>query len=822
MIATIRTVLTVAGLVLVILGGAPVRAQPSTWTVDPGAHEHSMSVVAEVTDFDAEQGDALGFFAAGEVRPRGVATPTLLSGKRLFFATVHGGTGDPLEARFYDASSGIVYPLAPGVTFAANGVLGETANPVAFSGGGSDASGGWRVDPGAHPSSMTIVAQVLGTSGEPVGSLADTLVVRVGSEVRGVGAPVSIGGIPYLFVTVYGTQGDGALSLTWYASGETPRPLQADAPVSFVAGGTAGGFGAPLRLRKSAIETPIMREASLWSLDPSAFGGSMTVVGVLSVENEWVRDDAFRVAAFVDGELRGVAQGQRVGGQVLFFLVVYGDHPGGAVAFRAHAPGLGVLVLDETLTYQNDATVGTPGAPFAWDAPLGADQLRPDWWVDASAFSESMTLVATVDFEGRPSAADRDLLAVVAGGVVRGVAALSQTQASSGQRLYFVTIYGGSTSESLTLEAFDSDTGQRYSATEPLVYAPNRSTGSVMAPRHIATSTYAPGQLVVWPGDADNNGIVNQNDLLPISTYFGRQGPGRTSMTWAHVLVSPWPLVRATYADTDGNGTVNQNDLLPLANHFGRTTGSVGGETAAKSRQVPSVSLDVPSSLAPGEDVVVQLRASSAANLQGVGGQFGFDLAALDVVRVEMAPLVQQAIDRGQAIHIVRLERDRLALSLARTDGFPLVDSTEATLATIHLRARDVSPATDSVDWELGDLSLLLTDGYITPAPSLFSRSAIRAETSTSDTPYRTREVRLGRPVPNPARAHAAVEVVVPSATTGRLTLYNVVGREAWSTTVTSADHRIVLPLAQMPAGLYLVRLVTGSQTFQHTLTVVP
>ena len=49
-------------------------------------------------------------------------------------------------------------------------------------------------------------------------------------------------------------------------------------------------------------------------------------------------------------------------------------------------------------------------------------------------------------------------------------------------------------------------------------------------------------QLLVWPGDANNDGIVNNLDLLNLGLGFGRQGNPRDtiSITWRQWQVQPW------------------------------------------------------------------------------------------------------------------------------------------------------------------------------------------------------------------------------------------------------------------------------------------
>ena len=71
-------------------------------------------------------------------------------------------------------------------------------------------------------------------------------------------------------------------------------------------------------------------------------------------------------------------------------------------------------------------------------------------------------------------------------------------------------------------------------------------------------------QFCVWPGDNDNDGKVDQADVLPIGFHWEREGPPRSgapSCAWECQPVEPWEPEAATYADANGDGIVNHVDI---------------------------------------------------------------------------------------------------------------------------------------------------------------------------------------------------------------------------------------------------------------------
>lgn len=83
----------------------------------------------------------------------------------------------------------------------------------------------------------------------------------------------------------------------------------------------------------------------------------------------------------------------------------------------------------------------------------------------------------------------------------------------------------------------------------------------------------------VWPGDADNNGVVNARDLLTIGQFLGKEGTARSTAPpdWYAQGVPDWnapfstSAINPKYADTDGNGRVTAADTTAMTQFYGRT-----------------------------------------------------------------------------------------------------------------------------------------------------------------------------------------------------------------------------------------------------------
>ena len=72
----------------------------------------------------------------------------------------------------------------------------------------------------------------------------------------------------------------------------------------------------------------------------------------------------------------------------------------------------------------------------------------------------------------------------------------------------------------------------------------------------------------IWPGDADNNGFVDEDDIIPIGVYWREEGNARDniSFNWTeNNYPTGWDESHAPFADCNGDGEVNITDVLGIS-----------------------------------------------------------------------------------------------------------------------------------------------------------------------------------------------------------------------------------------------------------------
>jgi len=77
-----------------------------------------------------------------------------------------------------------------------------------------------------------------------------------------------------------------------------------------------------------------------------------------------------------------------------------------------------------------------------------------------------------------------------------------------------------------------------------------------------------PSSYTIYPGDANNDGIVDARDILPIGRYFGLTGPSRAGGILTQTLAQHWTPAEVCYADCDGNGIINAKDVQGIVNNW--------------------------------------------------------------------------------------------------------------------------------------------------------------------------------------------------------------------------------------------------------------
>ncbi len=115
----------------------------------------------------------------------------------------------------------------------------------------------------------------------------------------------------------------------------------------------------------------------------------------------------------------------------------------------------------------------------------------------------------------------------------------------------------------------------------------------------------------VWPGDADDSRLANNNDILNLGLTYNFTGPARDEqgILWQAYAADSWDGsfasgVNHKHADCNGDGIVNDDDLIALDNNYGFEHNKTNEDLSVYSENDAPLYVDLPTSVLNGGESV--------------------------------------------------------------------------------------------------------------------------------------------------------------------------------------------------------------------------
>jgi hypothetical protein len=168
---------------------------------------------------------------------------------------------------------------------------------------------------------------------------------------------------------------------------------------------------------------------------------------------------------------------------------------------------------------------------------------------------------------------------------------------------------------------------------------------------------------VVWPGDVNNDDVVNYGDRASLNRYIYEanmrsswlQGPTRYSVTggfdyvsWKAQPSAPWQTPEGCYMDTDGNGFINNFDYIAIKLNWLKEHGVISAKSAPA---FSAVSFDMDQNYPNPFNPTTSIRYAAPERSQ-------VRLVVTDMLGREITTLVNDAVDAG--IHTVQFDAGQL------------------------------------------------------------------------------------------------------------------------------------------------------------------
>lgn len=335
----------------------------------------------------------------------------------------------------------------------------------------------------------------------------------------------------------------------------------------------------------------------------------------------------------------------------------------------------------------------------------------------------------------------------------------------------------------------------------------------------------------VWAGDINNDGKVNNKDILPLGYLMGEEGTERptASLEWYGQFADDWnePYIGMPidlkHADTDGNGEVNELDTTAIGLFYGKTHTLVPNILSPNKGLPFSLYLITPPPFDIGD--LVRIGVDLGTPTQPVVNLYGFTFD------MQLSPQIVDSLfhmdfrtDSWMNFNASSLSFQRnplprrLETALTHTNG--LLSSGFGNIGEVDYIVIDIIndvKGTSKVIHATADMQLLGENGQVFTIPSQTIEIPIDL-TKNSRPPTSVSEADLSVS-PNPASDRVTLWLNGNNRIT-QARIVNVAGQEVWN----SGDvewKNAEISVKDLPGGIYFIHAQTAAGTITKKLEII-
>ncbi|MEO1414142.1 MAG: hypothetical protein AAFW00_02645 [Bacteroidota bacterium] len=364
------------------------------------------------------------------------------------------------------------------------------------------------------------------------------------------------------------------------------------------------------------------------------------------------------------------------------------------------------------------------------------------------------------------------------------------------------------------LENATFGTSQMWDSIQKIVFSPGgqlwHSSGN-----QLATITYADS---IWPGDANDDGIANNFDILALGQAFGSTGTPRPnpSLSWLGQYTPLWfsQLPNGTdyaFSDTDGSGLVDFDDTLGVNLNFGlmhnRPSGNLSQSGVPIYLQPQNAPVQAGDTLIL--DVMLGTDSLPATEVYGLGFDISYDPSLVDSGKIWFSYtgswLGQKNTD------LITIDKDfysegKVSMGLSRINQ--INQSGYGKIARLRIiMIDDISGKdllTDTLKLRVQSAFMMRQNGEEVPVQMLETAIPVsqEVETSLDSQPNGRWNIEV-----DGTHEQLIVEQSAPTATQGSIQLIGLDGKV--HAHIKGHLHRQEIPLSHLANGLYILQIQT-------------
>lgn len=321
----------------------------------------------------------------------------------------------------------------------------------------------------------------------------------------------------------------------------------------------------------------------------------------------------------------------------------------------------------------------------------------------------------------------------------------------------------------------------------------------------------------VWPGDADHNGLADNNDLLPIGTAYGLNGFTRPdqSIVWSAHYAQDWGMqflngTNAKHADCNGDALIDANDTTAIMQNFGLTHSKTDGYGAPWRSGTPGITLQFSKdTVVQGDTMTVSLILGDslipASNIYGLAFTYHFDPIVVDTTTCSFA-FINSFLGNSATKISIHKDFNAVGRIMAAVTGINHLNRTGygkiahfiGTITTGNINGKDLSYYND-VNY-ISDITALDKDGYpITLNAGTDSNKVAYEPDGIRDIDYEHVSI-----YPNPAKDAFIISANSRLINTG-YTISDVTGRLVLSGKLKGEQTHV--SINDLASGVYMLQL---------------
>ena len=334
---------------------------------------------------------------------------------------------------------------------------------------------------------------------------------------------------------------------------------------------------------------------------------------------------------------------------------------------------------------------------------------------------------------------------------------------------------------------------------------------------------------LVWPGDTNEDEVVNHFDLLNIGLGYGLTGPARedASLAWEAQASTDWesatPIsgINFNQADTDGNGLIDANDTLAILQNWEEERNFQEDEEErfgidkgeAWLNDVPPIYV-LPDTIIAGEmgnfDIMLGEDASPASNVFGLAFSITYDPELIVESSVSINFSDSWMGEPGNDIlglHHDNYSEGRVDVAITRING--LNQSGQGKIGTMQLLTNGQLPPGQDYDlfFDIQNVRIINAAEEEVEATALSTTSIIKNEMTSTNTLLWNESIHV---FPNPTTDQ--MYIVSDKYLIEEIRLYSLDGR------LLQLEKAITdkVDLSNYPKGTYLLQFITPQGIYHH------